>query len=384
MERGDENPDDTSKGAERKLRPGEGEFPSRADSSARACMLVLQAEMLAGCCSRYPPHLYSLQTLPDPPRTQPASKQGPVYIFGKAPDLAKSCKRNIDMYRPDYDLCALPLLCSSHFGTNISTSTNMQPGVTGSVWATLQQQAAVPPIRSQLDIPPKSKASPQVTKTKKNKENKGKLSPPKCRKEKFDQDHKPLIGGEAVNEDPALLDQENLDPNSMPFELFKKKNKTKRAKDKEAEVAENEVTDIIAEPLTLAESKETSVLVEENVANQTSSSDEGLTEVGEMTMKEVKSEQLYNEIFESAEPKLDTENLIQETSLEDSPAVLPTDDITDPVTSTEEEGPQLSVEDAINAQPNKLEDVGVDGKGRERESLLRDHNPEGLVCCTIL
>ncbi|XP_025106637.1 uncharacterized protein LOC112571670 isoform X2 [Pomacea canaliculata] len=202
--------------------------------------------------------------------------------------------------------------------------------------------------------------------------------------EKFDQDHKPLIGGEAVNEDPALLDQENLDPNSMPFELFKKKNKTKRAKDKEAEVAENEVTDIIAEPLTLAESKETSVLVEENVANQTSSSDEGLTEVGEMTMKEVKSEQLYNEIFESAEPKLDTENLIQETSLEDSPAVLPTDDITDPVTSTEEEGPQLSVEDAINAQPNKLEDVGVDGKGRERESLLRDHNPEGLVCCTIL
>lgn len=41
----------------------------------------------------------------------------------------------------------------------------------------------------------------------------------------------------------------------MPFELFKKKNKTKRAKDKEAEVAENEVTDIIAEPLTLAESK---------------------------------------------------------------------------------------------------------------------------------
>lgn len=51
-------------------------------------------------------------------------------------------------------------------------------------------------------------------------------------------------------------------------------------------------------------SQETSVLVEENVANQTSSSDEGLTEVGEMTMKEVKSEQLYNEIFESAEPKV--------------------------------------------------------------------------------
>ena len=70
---------------------------------------------------------------------------------------------------------------------------------------------------------------------------------------------------------------------------------------------------------------------------------------------------------------------------EDAPAILHTTENRD-VTMTMGEGPQLTQSDGgvVEAQPIKADGSLPPETGREKQSLLHDHNPEGMICCVIL
>ncbi|XP_070193254.1 microtubule-associated protein futsch-like isoform X2 [Littorina saxatilis] len=160
-----------------------------------------------------------------------------------------------------------------------------------------------------------------------------------------DQDDKPLINDDAAEDenDENQVDQENIDPSKMPLSsLFKttKAKKNKKGKDKDG-------TDNVS-------------VTSDDVTKSTAASE------------------------------LQANSSDGKTDLavgKDTPAVLYTTENRD-ATIKKGEGPQLTLSAAdgvaVEGQPIKADGALPPETGREKESLLRDHNPEGMICCTIL
>ncbi|XP_076468602.1 uncharacterized protein LOC143299352 isoform X2 [Babylonia areolata] len=170
-------------------------------------------------------------------------------------------------------------------------------------------------------------------------------------------DDKPLIGNEAAEDENEATeaDQENIDPSNMPLSsLFKttKGKKSKSKKNKGKNVAETNVGD--------------------DVSNKNEVQAEEQTNASELQMDVKPGEEegggavLYSKqsgataLAEGEGPNL---------------------------TPAQGEGGEEGEEGAevVDTQPPPAPGtLPPDTSGREKQSLLHDHNPEGMVCCTIL